>query len=180
VKPPSIQFHVRMRSSKFVALRPTRTSLKELIETWLETGRQPAGVRVSATLWGRPSQRRHVCKALAGRTLANLCPGIVSHFAQPDQTLCDYDAPAAPPLASVWTIAQRLGIVPIVIEDKRTRRGWHRVITWDRKFSPAETVALQLLLGSDASRETFNLERVLSGGADSSKRWNILFDRKLP
>ena len=179
-KKPSIQFRVRMTGRKFGDIKPTKVTLRELIEKWIRTGRQAAGVRVSATLWGRPSQRRHVRKALEGRTLANLCPGIVSHFAEPNQTLCDYDAPEAPELSTVWTVAQRLGLVPLAIEDTRTRRGWHRVITWNRDFTPAETVVLQLLLGSDPSRETFNFERVLSGGAERSKRWNILFDRKLP
>lgn len=180
MKKPSIQFHVRMRGRTFATMKPTRETLKKAITAWLKTGRQLAGVRISATLWGQPSQRRHVRKALAGRSLANLCPGIVSHFGQPNQTLCDYDEPEAPELSTVWTVAQSLGLVPLAIEDSRTRRGWHRVITWNRDFSPGEICFLQLRLGSDPSRETFNFERVLSGGADHSKRWNIFFSRKLP
>jgi hypothetical protein len=177
---PLLQFHFRFRGRTFARMKPTRETLRELARQWLDTGKQRSGVRCSATLWGKPSQRRHIRTALKGRTLANICPGIVSHYADESMTLCDYDTPKAPKLAQVWKVAQSLGLVPLAVEYQASRRGWHLAVTWNREFIPAEIVAIQLLLDSDHKREKFNLRRVLSGGAEDSKHWNILFHKKLP
>lgn len=67
-----------------------------------------------------------------------------------------------------------------------TRRGYHVVVNaeWlDKKeMTPAETVALQLLLGSDVNREALNLMRAhLLGNAPTfwRDRWNVLYSEKL-
>lgn len=78
----------------------------------------------------------------------------------------------------MFTIARLIGIVPRYIRFDRTVHGWHVVIRWSRSLAPAEKVALQSVLGSDARREALNLMRVLNGhGYDA--RWNILYAYKL-
>lgn len=72
-----------------------------------------------------------------------------------------------------------LGVSPLFIRHDRTRRGWHVVIRWNRKFEPAERVALQAVLGSDVKRETLNLMRVIGGRHRGNKRWNILYSHKI-
>jgi hypothetical protein len=176
-----IQFRVRYRGRDFARIKPTRETLRATVQTWLDTGNLPEGVlEIAPLVWGHESERETVREALAGRTLANLCPGVVDHYAEPNKTLCDYDTEQCPSLRRVWRVAQRLGIEPLAVEYAKSKRGWHVAVIWNREFSPAETVAMQLLLGSDVHRETFNLGRVLSGGAESTNRWNLLFSRKLP
>jgi hypothetical protein len=59
------------------------------------------------------------------------------------------------------------------------------VLYFHERFQPAEIVALQSILGSDARRERLNLMRVLgmrSTPVDSKfwrARWNILYAYKL-
>lgn len=175
-----IQISAGMTGRAVKRIRPTRESFTELAQRWVDTGKTPSGVRFKATLWGEPSQRRHVRKALECRTLSNLCPGVVSHYAADNMTLCDYDEPEPPKLETVWKVAQSLGIEPLAVEYQASKRGWHLAITWNRTFTPGETVALQLLLGSDPKREQFNLQRIFATNGKPSKRWNILFSRKLP
>ncbi len=105
--------------------------------------------------------------------------GIVAPYcyALPNVTMCDYDRPNEKPMRRVWAVARMLKIKPLVIEWRRTRKGWHMLITWDAVFTPAETVALQAILGSDAFREAYNLARVRSG--NKSDRWNLLFREKI-
>lgn len=107
---------------------------------------------------------------------------IVEHFAAPHLTLCDYDAPQKPPaLDRIMWIARMVRAKPRAIELSKTKRGHHMVIAWNREFEPAETVALQLLLGSDQNREALNLSRVLAGIDSPAKRrgWNLLFRCKV-
>jgi len=79
-----------------------------------------------------------------------------------------------------------------------TRRGHHVIVSaeWKAKpipasyvapkalyeLTPAETVAMQLLLGSDPKREAFNLLRAHSLG-DAPEfwrdRWNVLYAEKI-
>lgn len=67
-----------------------------------------------------------------------------------------------------------------------TKRGNHVVVNaeWpDKKeLTPAETVALQLLLGSDPKREAMNLMRAHSLGDAPDfwrDRWNVLYSEKI-
>lgn len=63
-------------------------------------------------------------------------------------------------------------------------KGWHMVaIVSPSPKSAVETVALQLILGSDARREAYNLNRAIA--VDEGKaskfwrdRWNVLYGRK--
>lgn len=103
--------------------------------------------------------------------------GIVKQYAEVDLTMCDYDSDYRPSFVLVVRIARMLGIWPLWWREDKTRRGWHLLIKWNRDFQPAELVALQCVLGSDVQRETYNLARVMSG--KTSKRWNLLFERKL-
>jgi hypothetical protein len=107
---------------------------------------------------------------------------IIEHFAAPHLTLCDYDAPQKPPaLDRIMGIGRMIAAKPRAVEISKSRHGWHMVIAWDRDFEPAETIALQLLLGSDPNREALNLARVLTG-IDSpikARGWNLLFKCKV-
>lgn len=108
--------------------------------------------------------------------------GLVEEVVSPKRTLCDYDVPKAPPLTMLWAVARIVNLKPECIRYDRTARGWHVVIDWDRELSPAETVALQAVLGSDIRREALNLSRILSPGAKTKRgaeRWNLLFKGKL-
>jgi hypothetical protein len=92
--------------------------------------------------------------------------------------MCDYDNVKGPSLWLVWRVARMLDIEPGFVRIDRTRRGWHLIIEWTRRFSPLQIVAIQCVLGSDSKRELFNLARVFSGKA-RNPRWNILFERKV-
>lgn len=64
----------------------------------------------------------------------------------------------------------------------RTKKGWHIEIHLGTSLQPGETVAAQVLCGSDRKRETLNLMRVLglkNAPAFWRKRWNILYAEKL-
>lgn len=62
-------------------------------------------------------------------------------------------------------------------------KGWHMVaVVSPRPRSAVETVALQLLLGSDPRREGYNLNRALAVDAGLvspfwRRRWNVLYGR---
>jgi hypothetical protein len=167
-----------------------RKRLDQWLNIWLFDESPPGwrlhefsgGVRVRVTDWDGHSQdeirewmRTHPEWAL------NRAPGIVARYARQNQTFCDYDTPKIQDgsISNIFRIARCLGIKPKWVEYRRTKRGWHLAIEWNRKFSPAETVALQAVLGSDPVREMFNLTRALSGKAVKNKRWNLLFERKV-
>lgn len=71
----------------------------------------------------------------------------------------------------------------VQVDDRRSPsgRGWHRRITVEPAPRTAmETVALQLLFGSDPVREAFNVQRarLVDGGKVSkffAQRWNRLY-----
>lgn len=106
--------------------------------------------------------------------------GKVKEFAKPNESYLDIDAARAPKLSGINSLAHILGVVPLFVRCDRTRRGWHIVIRWSRKFQPIEHVAIQAILGSDYRRETLNLMRVLSGPRGAgTKRWNLLYSGKL-
>ncbi len=174
------QIHIRMTGQAYRLLRPTAATIRQMEQVWLQTGRTPPGVTIRGTVWGERLSQKDARKRLleSGAEIGG-CPGLVRYEAQPNVTMADYDTPEGlPPLTEVWAVAGQLGLRPVAIEDHKTARGWHRTVFWDRKFSPAETVCLQLLMGSDRSREVCNLRRILSGDADGNPRWNLLFERK--
>jgi hypothetical protein len=140
-------------------------------------GKKPSnGVTVSAVDWdgGEPKDWLSRNEYVSGHA------GVVARYAQQNQTFCDYDTVRhVGTIENIFRVARCLGIKPQWIEYRRTNRGWHVVVQWNRKFKPSETVMLQAILGSDPIREMFNATRVLSGKANDSKRWNLLFERKV-
>lgn len=67
-----------------------------------------------------------------------------------------------------------------------TARGFHAIVNanWSdaKPITPLETVCLQLLLGSDPKRETFNFLRARNLGdapAFWRDRWNVLYSEKI-
>jgi hypothetical protein len=171
-----IQLHFRIKRG---LPEPTKRDLETVSRRWLDTGEVPYGYHIGATEWGQPHATRDDIKRVT--RFGNLCPGKVSHFHKSNVSLCDFDAPSRPSLMRVWEVARTLGIEPIAIELKRSSsgKGWHMIVTWNRDFSHTGTVYLQYLLGSDPKRESFNLQRVLSGGTEGRDDWNILFERKV-
>lgn len=123
---------------------------------------------------------------------------------QPGYVFLDYDFRRTPRLAQLFAACHIAGLKVVSIMDRRTKKGWHRVIRLRQRLSPAETVALQAILGSDRRRENLNLMRVLSlrdtvlqqsrvrptharahllrsvpRKANIQLNWNILFHHKL-
>ena len=106
----------------------------------------------------------------------------VEEHAAPNRTLCDYDGDLPKDIADrVHSLARMLDARVEWMRIDRTARGWHLVVEWNRDFEPAQTIALQAILGSDPKREALNLWRVLSGirTEGQKKCWNILYRRKL-
>ena len=98
--------------------------------------------------------------------------------------LLDFDKHYAPRLSPLFAVLHIIGLRARWIHYERTRRGWHVRIRLEYPLLPAETVALQFALGSDKRRETLNLMRVFwlarkEHKAKWSKRWNILYERKV-
>lgn len=172
------KYAVQLRYEFPPGSEPTREQVERIARQWVATGKTPDGVRLKPVYWGKKSPRN--LRAWLGKNNFYFgCPGIVKRYADPAITMCDYDHGRPPTMPDIWRVAARLDIKPVWVEYDRTRRGWHLTIKWNRKFKPAETIALQSILGSDPGRETFNLLRVLSGKAERNRRWNLLFERKL-
>lgn len=154
----------------------SKADLVAALDTWL-AGRRGL-IRVLVTVWGEKlteDQKRDRVRQLGADRRHR--PGKVERLAEPNVTMCDYDGPELPQLWQVWKLGRQLGAAPIGVQDRKTAHGWHRVIVWSRNFKPAETIAIQLLLGSDREREAFNLKRAMTG--TRSDRWNLLFTYKL-
>lgn len=104
--------------------------------------------------------------------------------ASPTLLLCDYDFRRVPRLRPMFAVLRTIGLRPAWVRTDRTRRGWHVIIKLTRALLPAETVAVQTLLGSDSRRESLNLMRAMSvartnPGKFWRGRWNLLFSYKL-
>lgn len=108
--------------------------------------------------------------------------GVLNERQRSDTIFLDYDMARTPSLCPLYFLCRLCDLRPKTIVDHKTRRGWHRVIKFGRRFIPPEIVAIQSILGSDRRRETLNLMRVLSGNKSddyAQSRWNLLFERKL-
>lgn len=163
-----IQYRIRGR-------QPTKRLIAEARKAYAENKVLPSGVTVKPLAWlGTTADLR---KALRQRKAFIGHAGIVKSYADPRLTLCDYDSDWRLPIHHVVRIAQMVSAWPVWLREDRTARGWHVLIYWNRPFKPIEQVAIQCVLGSDRQREAYNLARVLSG--KKSKRWNLLFERKL-
>lgn len=155
--------------------KPTSVDVYNARQAWLVGRKQKSGVTVSPITWtpGGAGIRRAVADGFIGRA------GVVKLYGAADLTLCDYDSGEwAPPVGFIGRIAKMINARPVWLRYDRTRRGWHLIIKWNRRFTPREIVAIQCVLGSDRKREAYNLARVLSGKA-RNYRWNLLFDYKL-
>lgn len=100
--------------------------------------------------------------------------------------MLDYDDDEPITFSELAATARVVHVRIAWVEYRRTRRGWHVRVGFDRRFkwTPAEMVAFQSVCGSDKWRERLNLLRVrqirvrrLRGFWPS--RWNLLFRRKL-
>ena len=86
----------------------------------------------------------------------------------------------------VYRIASMIHVTLELKAVHTTKNGFHAVVNaeWPdmKELTPAETVCLQLLLGSDPKREAFNLLRAHTLGdapAFWQDRWNVLYYEKL-
>jgi hypothetical protein len=129
-----------------------------------------------------PIPIRSVIRSLVQRSAI----GIVKAKTRHDTLYCDFDRPTAPRLPLLTRVLSRSGFdTPRWIRYDRTTHGWHVVIALRHHYTPAELVAGQLLLGSDARRERYNLTRIIRARQEHLidpfwwRRWNLLFERKV-
>lgn len=163
-----IQYRIKGR-------QPTKRLIDEARKAYAEKTRLPKGVTVRPIAWlGDLAGLR---KSLVSKEAFIGDAGIVKTYADSRLTLCDFDSQWRAPTHFIIRIARMVQAWPIWIREDRTRHGWHMLIYWNRSFKPIEQVAIQCVLGSDRQRESYNLARVMSG--KKSKRWNLLFERKL-
>jgi len=152
--------------------RPSLEDVEALKRIWLNGGGD-SGVRPLRWFACRGSDTRTAAKT--GRCGT---PGIVKLYGSSSQLLLDFDSGRCPALERMFRLFHFLDLRPLYIRMDRTRRGWHWIIQLRSFCFPLETVALQMALGSDLKRETYNLVRVMSGNAGNGK-WNLLFEEKL-
>lgn len=177
----NIQIRLRYRRAAFEAAKPDAAAIEGIVKSWIGGAGLPVGVlSLTATDWDAPGLDSEAVRRRLKRRGKHYTgvPGIVKEYAAASVTLCDYDSVNAPSLPAMMETARVLRLKPKWARYDRTARGWHVIIRWNRDLTPGETVALQLLLGSDPKRERFNLGRILAGGGANS-RWNLLFSRKL-
>jgi len=108
--------------------------------------------------------------------------GELKEKSRSDTVYVDVDKKTSPTLRELWRVLRFIGLRVQWIRIDRTVRGWHVVCRFREKLAPAESVALQFLLGSDREREVFNLARVIRSRLDGRRlgdRWNILYKRKV-
>lgn len=91
----------------------------------------------------------------------------------------DFDTPTCPRLLhrARW-LARLLHWTVRGVEYRRTRHGWHVVITIAQSIAPTSLVAAQAILGSDWRRESFNLLRarhLARVGPQWRQRFNVLY-----
>lgn len=99
--------------------------------------------------------------------------------------LVDIDHKRAPRIRAIYAVCRIVGVSPLWVAYRRTRRGWHLIIYLRDRLQPAELIALQSCFGSDGRREALNLMRVLAIRRTPITnpfwltRWNLLYERKL-
>jgi hypothetical protein len=111
--------------------------------------------------------------------------GNVKEFANPKKVMLDVDSRyirfgGVGSVLHVWSFLGIMRVRSEWIRFDRTRRGWHVVVKLAHALAPAETVAVQAILGSDPKRESINLMRVMSEyPREGKKRWNLLYNFKI-
>jgi hypothetical protein len=101
------------------------------------------------------------------------------------KVLLDIDNPKLLPelLVKLPFVARKLELSVLTLSYcySSSRRGFHVVIFFKELLSPMLTIILQVMLGSDWRRETFNLVRVRNlrrAPAFWQSRWNVLYGDK--
>jgi hypothetical protein len=172
--PHAVQLHWRLPCV------PSRAEAGALLREWIRTGRTPRGVTVRPIYWG-PGRFASVAALrawLRSEGLRDGGPGVVETYAAPGLVMCDYDGGFCPDLGPIWHLSRLIGVPVRWVRIDRTRRGWHVFSQWARRFTDAETVALQAILGSDPKRESYNLMRVLGRKSRRNNHWNLMFRKK--
>lgn len=181
MKRPGVQWRFHVKAEVRPQWEPwTRDKFRDIKRLYLETGRGPQGIRVWLISSGRVLTHPEACKRMESWR-GNCRPGIVEHYATDYMTLHDYDNPVKPPaIGEILYIAGILGAEVRTLEFSPSRRGTHLAITWNVKWSPLQTIAVQAILSSDPRREAHNMRRLLDGWNTSKDRgWNILFRSKV-
>lgn len=86
---------------------------------------------------------------------------------------------AREPFERMDFLMRLLRLHPIVTCIRRTRHGWHVMLTVRETLEPLEVVAIQAIAGSDWRRESFNTMRVRAWPKLSRfwrARWNTLYE----
>jgi hypothetical protein len=86
---------------------------------------------------------------------------------------------------SLFSTLRLVGVKARNTSYQRTRHGWHVVVDLNMRLSPAETIALQAVCGSDRKREALDLMREIALARGKYprfwiRRFNILYKGKLP
>lgn len=177
---PLSQFRFELRGTKSLGIKITKRLLERIARQWIRTGKSPHYCRVIPIIWSKRSPS-NVRRFFSSREKVRFgCPGVVRYYGSPRTLLLDFDHIWPVTFIMISAVFRHLNLNSECIEYHRTRRGWHVAIRLKGDgLKPAEICALQVLLGSDPRRETFNLSRVLSGKAEKNHRWNLLFDYKV-
>lgn len=87
-------------------------------------------------------------------------------------------------LGPIFSALHICGLRAVWIRCDRTRKGWHIVVRLSERLAPAETIALELVCGSDRRRANLDLMRLLEMRKHATekfwrRRWHILYSEKL-
>lgn len=111
--------------------------------------------------------------------------GVIDHVSDQRMAYIDVDDRYAPSIRQFYSVCRIVGVSPVWINYRRTKKGWHIIIRLRDRLRPAETIALQACCGSDLRREALNLMRIIAIRRTPitsrfwRRRWNILFREKL-
>ena len=107
----------------------------------------------------------------------------VSDYPQGHACFMDYDKDTLlPTIPQLYSLFRVLGLRPIAVVYKKSKRGWHIVAVFPEKYKPMELVAIQAICGSDPMREALNWVRASQPGQLRGfwgRRWNILYSKKI-
>src|SRR5688572_32820619 len=75
--------------------------------------------------------------------------GVIAHVADETMVYLDIDSRTSPSIRTIFAGCRIVGVRPMWVAYRRTARGWHVIIHLHDRLQPAETIALQSVLGSD-------------------------------
>lgn len=107
-------------------------------------------------------------------------------MADPTALKVDVDTMRRPSCAALAEMLRKANRMLLWVVERRSPsgRGWHRWVgVWPRPQTAVETVALQLLCGSDPHREAYNLNRARAVDAGEVSpywraRWNVFYKKE--